>query len=208
MFLYNTKYFLLREGAVSVFDLVFIVLFLATVVTLGTAASFAIRGRAARALALARRLGVCAMAYLGVVAITSLFWPRTVLQVSDRRCFDDWCIAVESAGRQPKDGRIRYTVNLRVFSIARRVSQSEKDVVVYLADDRGRRYDPVPNQSDVPLDVRLGPQESVTVTRTFETPADARSPGLVIAHEGGFPIGWFIIGYDTWFRKPAIVRLP
>jgi hypothetical protein len=24
--------------------------------------------------------------------------------------------------------------------------------------------------------------------------------GLEVAHEGGFPIGWFIIGYDTRFR--------
>jgi hypothetical protein len=31
--------------------------------------------------------------------------------------------------------------------------------------------------------------------------------GAVIAHEGGFPIGWFIIGYDTWFRKPPLAPL-
>jgi hypothetical protein len=30
----------------------------------------------------------------------------------------------------------------------------------------------------------------------------------VIAHEGGFPIGWLIIGYDTWFRKAPLVKLP
>jgi len=31
---------------------------------------------------------------------------------------------------------------------------------------------------------------------------------VVFAHEGGFPIAWFIIGYDTWFRKPTLVQLP
>jgi len=29
----------------------------------------------------------------------------------------------------------------------------------------------------------------------------------VIRHESGFPIGWFIIGYPTWFGKPEMVRL-
>jgi hypothetical protein len=44
----------------------------------------------------------------------------------------------------------------------------------------------------------------------FLVPAEAALLAVVIvviAHEGGFPIGWFIIGYDTWFRKPPIVRL-
>jgi len=80
--------------------------------------------------------------------------------------------------------------------------------VVYLTDHRSRRYDPIPDTSDVPLNVLLGPQESVAATRVFNVPADAREIGLVLAHEGGFPIGWFIIGYETWFRKPTIVRLP
>ena len=192
----------------SIFDLLFIVLFLATVSTLLSAAFLASRGRGARALALLRRLGIGAGAYFGIVAIASIFWPRTVLQVGDPRCFDDWCIAVENASRQQAGDRSTYTVTLRLSSAARRISQRENDMAVYLADNRGRRYDPAPNKSDVPLNVRLGPQESVTATRIFEVPADAHEPGLVIAHEGGFPIGWFIIGYETWFRKPAIVRLP
>jgi hypothetical protein len=192
----------------SIFDLLFIILFLAAVATLLTAASFAILGRGARALALLRRLCICAGVYLGVIVLTSLLWPRTVLQIGDPRCFDDWCITVENVSRQATGARVTYTVTLRVSSTARRVSQRENGVTVYLADNRGRRYDPAPDKSEVPLNVRLGPQGSVTATRIFEVTADARDPGLVVAHEGGFPIGWFIIGYETWFRKPAIVRLP
>ena len=192
----------------NIFDLLFIALFLATVATLLTAASFAIRGRGANALGLLRRLCICAGAYLGIIVLTSLFWPRTALQVGDRRCFDDWCIAVEGASRQPAGGHVTYRVNLRLSSTARRVSQRENNLAVYLTDDRGRRFDPAWNQADIPFNVQLGPQESVIATRIFEVPADAHDPGLVIAHEGGFPIGWFIIGYETWFHKPAIVRLP
>jgi hypothetical protein len=193
---------------VSIFDLLFIVVFFATVVTLLSAAFLAIRGQAARALVVLRRYCICSGAYFGIVVLTSVFWPRTVLQVGDPRCFDDWCMAVENASRQPAGGRVSYTVTLRLFSTARRVSQRENDMVVYLADNRGRRYDPAPDKSAVPFNILLGPQEAVTATRIFEVPADAHEPGLVIAHEGGFPIGWFIVGYETWFRKPAIVRLP
>ena len=57
------------------------------------------------------------------------------------------------------------------------------------------------------MSVQLGPQESVTAKRSFKVSADARELGLVIDHEGGFPIGWFILGYETWFHKPTIVRL-
>jgi hypothetical protein len=80
-------------------------------------------------------------------------------------------------------------------------------VVVYLADQSGRRYDPAPDPSAVAMNVQLAPQESVAAIRSFAVPADARELGLVIDHEGGFPIGWFIAGYETWFHKPTIVRL-
>jgi len=193
---------------VNIFDLLFIVTFLATVATLLSAAVLAIRGQAARALVLLRRYAICAGAYLVVVVLTSAFWPRSVLQFGARRCFDDWCIAVEKAGRQPADGHVAYVVTFRLSSTARRVSQRENSLAVYVTDNRGRRYGPVPNKSDVPFNVQLGPQESVTATRVFDVPADAHEPGLVITHEGGFPIGWFIVGYETWFHKPAIVRLP
>jgi hypothetical protein len=205
--LYTIKYFPTEERTVTLFDLLFIVIFLATVATLLSAAFLAIRGQGARALVLLLRYCICAGAYLGVVVLTSVFWPRSVLQVGDPRCFDDWCIAVENASRQPAGDGVSYMVTLRLSSRARRVSQRENGVVVYLADTRGRRYDPAPDKSAVPFNILLGPQESIPATRVFEVPADAHEPGLVIAHEGGFPIGWFIVGYETWFHRPAIVRL-
>jgi hypothetical protein len=191
----------------SLFDLLFIAVFLATVVTLLSAAFLAMRGRRSSALVLLRGCCICVGVYLGIVVLASAFWPRRVLQVGEHRCYDDWCIAVENASRQASRGGVNYLITLRLSSTARRVAQRENDVVIYLTDDRGRRYDPIPDRSAVPLNVQLGPQESVTATRSFEIPADAREPGLVIAHEGGFPIGWFIIGYETWFHKPTIVRL-
>jgi hypothetical protein len=192
----------------SVFDLLFIMAFFATVVTLFVAALSAIHGRGARAIHLLRGCAICAAVYLGIVALVSLFGARHVLNIGNPRCFDDWCIAVENVRRQPVNAGISYMVTLQISSHAQRVSQRENGVVVYLTDDSGRRYDPVPDNSAVPLNVLLGPEESVAATRSFEVPADARETGLIITHEGGFPIGWFIIGYETCFRKPTIVRLP
>jgi hypothetical protein len=193
---------------VNIFDLLFITSFLATVAGLLTAAWSAVRGRGARAISILRGYGIGASVYFGIVVLASLFWPRRVLNVGDPQCFDDWCIAAENVSRKPAQARISYIVTLRVSSRARRISQRENGVVVYLTDDQGRRYDPIPDESAVLLNVLLRPQESIAAARVFEVPADAHEVGLVITHEGGFPIGWFIIGYETWFHKPTIIRLP
>jgi len=145
-------------------------------------------------------------AYFVIVVLVSLVSPRRVLHTGDPRCYDDWCMAVESVKPVILKGCIAYIANLRLFSRARRVSQRENNLVVYLTDSRGRRYDPVPDRSAIPLNVRLGPEESIETTRTFEAPADAKGLGVVIAHEGGFPpMNWLIVGEEAWFRKPAIV---
>lgn len=191
----------------SPFDLLFIVLFLAAVSTLMVAAWLALRGQFGRARRILLRLLGGAAAYMGVVIAVSLILPRRVVMVGDPQCFDDWCVSIAGFKRAPEGARVAYTVDLRLFSRARRVSQREKNLAVYLTDDRGRRYDPVDDKSAAPFNVLLQPEESVVVSRSFLVPADAAGVGVVITHEGGFPIGWFIIGYDTWFRKPPIAAL-
>lgn len=47
------------------------------------AASFAIRGRGARAISILRGYGIGAAVYLGIVVLVSLFSPRRVLSVGD-----------------------------------------------------------------------------------------------------------------------------
>lgn len=192
----------------TIFDLLFIAVFFASLAALFTAAVSAIRGRGARALRILRVYAICAAVYLGIVALTSALLPRRILKVGDPRCFDDWCIAVENVIRTPADAAVSYKVTLRVSSRARRVSQREHGVVAYVTDNRGRRYDAMPDPAAIPFHVLLQPQESIAAERVFEVSAGARELGLVIAHEGGFPIGWFIVGYETWFRKPAIMWLP
>jgi hypothetical protein len=188
----------------TIFDLLFLFLALVSVVVWLSAAGLALAGRGKRAVGLLKRYGICFAAYMTVVAVVSLFNPRRVAGVGEPLCSDDWCLAVVSVDRTPEV----YRVALRISSTAKRVTQREYGVSVYLLDSDQRRYDPRPSPADVPFDVPLGPQETVDTTRKFDVPASARPAGLVIRHDSGFPIGWFIIGYDTWFRQPTMVRLP
>jgi hypothetical protein len=191
----------------TIFDLLFIGVFFGTVALLVLAGFAAIRGRRARAIILLRRLGVFVGVYLGIVILVSLVSPSRVLEIGEEQCWDDWCIAVTQVRRQAAEGARSYEVTLRVSSRARRRAQREFGVYLYLVDDRGQRYDPVPDPAAVPFDVELQPQQAVTMTRVFNLPADARDPLLSVSHAGWFP-GLFIIGDpESLFHRRTVVRL-
>jgi hypothetical protein len=191
----------------SLFDLLFLAVFAASVIVSLASVWLALRGRFAGAWRLFRRLLIGAGLYMAVLVVVSLLSPRRVLETDAPQCFDDWCITVAGYRRAPATGGAVWSVALRLSSRARRVSQRENNLRVYLTDAGNRRYDPLPDKAAVPFNVLLQPGESVIAERSFLLPADARDVALVAAHEGGFPIGWFIIGYDTWFRKPALTPL-
>lgn len=188
-------------------DLVFILLFLTAVGTLLTAGVFASLKQFGRSRRILRRLLVGAAVYMLVVIAVSLVLPRRMLNSGDSQCFDDWCVAIAGSKRSETAKSVEYRVGLRLFSRARRIAQRENHLAVYLTDKSGRRFDPVSDKSDLPFDVLLQPEESVVLSRRFILPPDAADVNAVITHEGGFPIGWFIMGYDTWFRKPPLIRL-
>jgi hypothetical protein len=187
----------------SLFDLLFLVLALTTLISLVAAAALALARRTAQSLRILRRLAIGTVVYFAVVIAVSLFAPRRVLKLGDRQCFDDWCIAATSSSARGSS----YLVNLRISSRARRISQRELNLAVYLTDRDNRRYEPVPQPSDIPFSTLLEPGQSIDLTRLFVVPPSARDLSFVITHEGGFPIGWFIIDYDTWFRKPPLIPL-
>ena len=193
----------------TIFDLLFIAVCLSTILTLLAAISTAARGRGKDALHILKTLSIGLALYMGAVVLTSLALPRRVFNVGDAVCYDDWCIGVAGVNKQPSSKNTFYTITLRLSSRARRISQRENGIVVYLTTDRGQRFDPIASGTAMPFNVMLQPHDSVTTTRVFEVPADAHIAGLVIAHEGtGVRISWFIIGDPAWFRKPTMVRLP
>ena len=185
----------------NIFDLLFLALVLVTCLTLLAAAGFAIAHHGQQSLRLLRRLGFGAALYFAVVIVVSLIAPRRTFNLGDSQCFDDWCIAATSASHTGNS----YVVGLRISSRARRVSQRERDVLIRLVDGDGQTYAPL-QTSDADVSQLLAPGESLDFTRTFSVPSNAPDPQLVISH-GGFPIGWFIIGYDSWFRKPQLIHL-
>ena len=193
----------------TLFDLLFLALILAVVVTLVAAGVAAVQGRRVAALTMLRRLAVSAVVYLGVIAAVSFASPQRFAAIGDDQCSDDWCIAVIDARHHADAQGVRYDVTFRISSKARRASQRELGVVAYLRDGLGRRFDAVTRGEDIPFDHSPRAAAAATISRTFDVPADASDVGLVIAREGGmrFP-GCCIIGDEgSLFHKRTVVRL-
>jgi len=189
----------------TLFDLLFIVLFLTAIGVLAAAMVAALRGRRDRALRRLRRLGIGAGSYMVVVTLVSLLSPRRVAARGEDQCSDDWCIAVTDIARAVTGALDTFHVAFRLSSRARRVTQRERFVVAYMRDRTGRRYDASPQDGQPPFDTPLGAGESITTSRTFEVPAHAAGLGVVVAREGGFGFpGCCIIG-EGLFHKPPIV---
>jgi hypothetical protein len=126
---------------VTAFDILFILLFVAVVGSLLYALAAAATGHRSTAGKLLRRLAATVLAYLAVVYVVAVLSSGRVLALDENKCSDDWCIAV-SGVREGSDSSARmYDVTFRLSSRARRISQRERGVVVYMRDANGHRYD-------------------------------------------------------------------
>ncbi len=194
----------------DIFDLLFIVLFLSAAVALGIAGVAAVSGNGQRARRIFWRVAIGFAVYMGIVCVESLATRQRILNIGDPQCNGEWCIAVAGVERAPTSSGISFSVTLQLSGRARRVAQQENGVIVYLTDAQGRRFDPVPKEYETPLNVLIGPGESVDAVRIFELPWDARDVGLVVDHNSGllgcFP-GCFVITENNWFHKLPVVRL-
>lgn len=190
----------------TLFDLWFIALVLTAIGTLISAVILAVQGRGGSALRLLGKLAICSVVYIGLVYGVTAVAKEPMLRVGEPECSDDWCIAVTRVQSGPAGGFNRYDVDLRIFSRALRVSQRElsaKDV--YLVDAQWRRYDPVHSRAEVPLNVRLGPGESVNTSRRFDLPFDVHPVGIIV--DRGAPPFCLIIGECDAFHKATMVRI-
>jgi hypothetical protein len=191
----------------TMFDLLFLAAFLASLIVLIAAAYAAVRGRTPRAFLILGVWLACAVVYLGTSVAVSFLAPQRVIAAGDPWCFDDWCLTVESAGRTGPT----YDVNLRLSSEAKRVPQRASGAWIYLRDENDRHYDPSPRPGEVPLDVMLQPGESVAAKRSFHVPQNVRELGLVTGHGGGAcgALSLAIIGGGgCLFHKQTMIRLP
>ena len=190
----------------NAFEILFILLFLASVLILAIAAGYALFGRRANAIGILRRYAIILTVYFAIVIVASFGTPRKELAIGESLCFDDWCITIRGVEMIKNQAGDAYVVTARLSSRARRAPQRENGIVLYLTDRTGSRYDAEHSGSDLPFNVQLSPNQNVDVTRTFRLPSGIAPLGVVVAHEGGFPITWFIIGEGP-FKEPPIVLL-
>jgi hypothetical protein len=191
----------------TIFDLLFLALVFVSLAALAAAVVAALRGRGAHALRILGRWAGGAAVYLGIVAAVGWMRPQRVLEIGDPWCFDDWCLSVEHVSARPVPPEVRYDVRLRLFSRARRVSQRALGAWVCLVDARGNRYAPLPDPAAVPLDVRLGPGESVSTSRSFLVPSNAGELGLRTGHGVGGPAKFIIADEESLLHRPTYVRI-
>ena len=187
------------------FDLVFLAGAMTALIVLLVALAQLIRGRRAAAISKLRKLAIGIVTYAAIAIVSDLASPHWILEPGEPQCFDDWCITVTGAARGADN---RVDVSLRLSSRARRTPQGEKGTVAYLVDSKERRFDPLPDPAAVPFSTLLQPGESVQATRQFRVASDSRDLGFVYTHQGGFPIGLFVIGEGSaYFHGPTMVRL-
>jgi Zn-dependent protease with chaperone function len=194
----------------NIFDLLFLLAVLLSLVTIATASVLVLRGRRAQALKILGVYAICALTYLLAGVAVSYFTAQRVIPAGQPWCFDDWCLTVESVEKIPASRQIYCRVGLRIFSRARRVNQRALGAWIYLIDDRGRRYSPDADQAAAPLDVQLQPNESVATSRIFRVPNDARSLGLITGHGGPYcgPMSLLVIGESgCLFKKPTMIKI-
>lgn len=208
-----------------VFELLFVGLFLVSLMALICVLILVIRRRRSTAIRILGMLGFGWAAYLLVViavAATMAARPQRTISAGQELCFDEMCFSVVNVqitrqlgpASQPvkADGRF-YVVTVRVSSRSRGRVQSEGGLRAFLWDS-GKYYE---GSSDgiqaweavsgetARLTTRLRPGESVQSVQVFDLPKDVSAPGLALSH--GFTPGYFVIGECPLFQKPTILRL-
>lgn len=194
----------------TAYDLLFLGVSIGSLGGLILATILAATGRWRRA----GRLGAVVLAvwlvYAGVLVAVSLSTPARLLTLGEDRCYDDWCIAVVESHSVTIGSETTLTVTLRLSSRARRVTQRENGLIVYVLDGTGRRTDPRVETESLPLNTVLQPGEKLETTRVFELPAGVRDLALVLDRVGWDRVpGLLIIGDDSsWLHAPARIHLP
>ena len=208
----------------SIFDGIFILAVLGSVLTLFVLGYFLVRRQWRRAKRVLLILASFLVIYAVVLVSVSLVSPQQVLAMHQDRCFDDWCLSVEQAVQQPAiDSKsilvhahgVFDLVTVRVSSRARAISQRAIDAQVYLLDTQGQRYESDPagqraldagGQGGLPLDSELAPGGSFTRTIVFDVPKSVSSLDLTVTH-GLFPEVLIIDSDQSFLHKPTIVQL-
>jgi hypothetical protein len=91
----------------TLFDLLFIVSFVTSVILIIRIGYLAVRGRKTSVKTTARFLGGFVGIYAAIVVQVSLSSARKLVGIGEPRCFDEWCIAVTAVSRQHAIGDVK-----------------------------------------------------------------------------------------------------
>lgn len=191
----------------SLFDLLFLLVALGTLVMLALIAVAAMRGKRARAGLLAKLLVIDLVAYLAISLAVSYFGSQRRIAMGEPWCFDDWCLTL---GRTSTEGS-SVTADFQISSRALRISQRARYAWIYLVGADGNHYAPDARADDVPLDIELGPGQAIAASRRFTMPDGVRAVGLITGHGGPYcgVMDWLVIGQaGCLFGKPTMIELP
>lgn len=149
--------------------------------------------------------GAAAATYFAVIVVVSIATPCRVIPHGVAQCFDDWCITVVNAEHRRAGPNDTLCMVLQLSSRARGITQGERDVRVYVVDDQHQQYSPILAAETIPLSIQIPPQSTVTTSRRFALPADARHPVLIASHDW-FPHCCIIADRAGGWRWRAIER--
>ena len=204
----------------TVYDLIFILLFLGTVVSLFLSALSRRKPGSRKTLA---GLASVWVVYLGILVVTDVLSPQKVFKIGEDQCFDEMCFAVAGAQTMPNQvfhasaavPRMLYVVKIRVASHSRGRAQAEgglrgrlydNDKYINVSESAQNAYSSQYGESPK-LTQKIGPGESALSILVFDVPQGLmQHPALTLDH--GFTPGYFVIGESPFFHKPDIHQLP
>lgn len=161
---------------------------------------------------------VAAFAFYFVSAtVISSVSPQKVIKRGDSYCWDLWCLGIDKVSATPRGQEMVYKIDVRFFSDANTVRTGTDDALVYLVDDRGRRFPLVDDSSVIPINRRLDPGQSLNTMLTFVAPNDATHLFLTgdAPLPDTIPLTWKVFkiyadlhfGYEKIAHKPTVLRV-
>ena len=126
-------------------------------------------------------------------------------------------MGIDKVNAVPRGQEIIYKIDVHFFSDANTVKTGTDDALVYLVDDRGRRFPLVDNPSVIPINTRLDPGQSLNTSLTFVVPTDAAHLFLTgdAPLPDHIPLTWRFFkiyadlhfGYEKLKHKPTVLQV-
>jgi hypothetical protein len=183
----------------TIFDLLLIAVVLASTTGILTALVQAVRGKFRDAGRILLSLACGLAIYVATICIVSLSSKQQIRNLGDPDCSDDWCVTPEEAHFQGPD----VTIEFKVWSRAKRVTQREYGVNPYLLDASGRRFD-FTEISGPSFDQSVAAGESFTTERRYRIDREGGTLDLHL-RGGGWGPGNFVIGDSASLLHPRTI---